>query len=417
MIALDRELVTGLGELFGGGDTFTGVTIDSREVGEGDLFVAVRGGVAYVDEVVRAGGAALVPADAHLGLAGLARAVRARSAARVIGITGSVGKTSTKDILAALCAPVARTIAAEHGFNNEIGVPLTLCRLEEDTEVAIVEIGMRGLGQVAALAELARPDIAVVTNIGPVHLELLGSMENVARAKGELVLALPLGGTAIVPPELPVERDDLELVRLGEDVRLTRAEGGEADLEFADGARVSLRLPTSARHQAENAVAAVAAYRALGLPLDAIADVDVAFSRWRGEEVPLPGGCVLVNDAWNANPPAMRAAIEDLASRAGERRRIAVLGDMAELGTDAPRYHTEVGELAARSGVDVLIAVGEQARAYLEGGVRETRWAPDAAGALRELEAVLRPGDCVLVKGSRMMGLERIAGELGKATA
>lgn len=413
MIPIERTVVEPLGELRGGGDRFTGVTHDSRAAGPGDLFVAVRGGVEFVDDALARGAASLVPADAHTALAAIAREVRSRSAAKVAGITGSVGKTSTKDVLAALCRPVARTIATEQGFNAEIGVPLTICRLEEDTEVAIVEMGMRGIGQIAQLAEIARPDVALVTNVGPVHLELLGTVENVTRAKAELVQALPPGGTAIVPAQFPVERVDVEVVRLGEDVRVARANAGDVTVAFADGVEVELRLPTAALHQAENAVAAVAAYRAVGLPLERIGEVEVAFSRWRGEEIELEGGGLLINDAWNANPPAMRAALAYFATRAGDRRRVAVLGDMAELGPDAPRFHTEVSEEIARAGIDVLIAVGEQARAYAGAGVPDTYCVPDAEAAALQLDEVMRPGDCVLLKASRVVGLERLADRIG----
>src|SRR5207248_11161603 len=169
------------------------------------------------DEARERGAAAtLVPDDPFAALARIAREVRARSSARVVGITGSMGKTSTKDILAALCMPVARTIAAEASYNNEIGVPLTLCRLEPDTEVCVLELAMRGIGQIAALCEIARPELGVITNIGPVHLELVDSLEGVRRAKGELIEALPQGGTAIVPLDFPVDRDDLDVVRIGE---------------------------------------------------------------------------------------------------------------------------------------------------------------------------------------------------------
>ncbi len=165
---------------------------------DGDLFVAVGGGADFVEHALARGAAAtFVPADAHAALAVLASIVRERSQARVVGITGSTGKTSTKDILFALCAPHARTVANEGNFNNELGVPLTLCRLEDDTEICITEMGMRGLGQIAQLAETARPDIGVITNVGPVHLELVETIENVARAKVELIDALPPGGTAV----------------------------------------------------------------------------------------------------------------------------------------------------------------------------------------------------------------------------
>src|SRR5206468_4179724 len=174
-------------------------------------------GTGYLEDALARGAAAtLVPQDPFAAMAALGSLVRDRASARVVGITGSTGKTSTKDILAALCTPAARTVAAEASFNNEIGVPLTLCRLESDTEVCILELAMRGFGQIADLCEIARPEIGVITNVGPAHLELVGSLEGVLRAKGELVAALPAGGTAIVPAGFPVERDDVTLIRLKE---------------------------------------------------------------------------------------------------------------------------------------------------------------------------------------------------------
>src|SRR6185437_2678554 len=188
----------------GDAEVVTGVAVDSRRVTPGDLFVAVgRGGEFLADARAAGAAASLVPDDAFRALAAIGRAVRARSDARVIAITGSVGKTSTKDILTALLAPHVRLVAAEAGYNNEVGLPLTLCRLEEDTEVVITEMGMRGPGQIRALAEIARPDIGVITSIAPVHLELLGSIEAIARAKAELLEALPRDGVAVVPAAAP----------------------------------------------------------------------------------------------------------------------------------------------------------------------------------------------------------------------
>ncbi|HEX9140886.1 MAG TPA: Mur ligase family protein, partial [Gaiellaceae bacterium] len=217
MIALETTLLEGLGRAEARADRFTGVQVDSRRIVPGDLFVAVGKGTDFLDDAVTNGAVAtLVPDDAFAALARLGGAVREQSSARVVAITGSMGKTSTKDILAALCMPAARTIAAEASYNNEIGVPLTLCRLEEDTDVCILELAMRGFGQIAELAAIARPEIGAVTNVGPVHLELVDSLEGVARAKGELIAALPPGGTAIVPSDFPVARDDVDVVRIGE---------------------------------------------------------------------------------------------------------------------------------------------------------------------------------------------------------
>jgi UDP-N-acetylmuramoyl-tripeptide--D-alanyl-D-alanine ligase len=392
-----------------GAEEVTGVQVDSRRIAPGDLFVAVGRGAEFLDDALTRGAAAtLVPKEPFAAFAALGSAVRDRSSARVVGITGSTGKTSTKDILAALCAPAARTVATEANFNNEIGVPLTLCRLEPDTEVCILELAMRGLGQIADLCAIARPDVGVVTNIGPVHLELVGSLEGVLQAKSELIAALPAGGAAIVPAEFPVEREDVEVVRLGET---------QAGLE--DGRTVvgGVSFNFTAQHHAANAAAALAALDALGLPRPQ--RIDVEFSRWRGEDRPLAGGGLLINDAYNANPDSMRAALAHLAATAGERRRVAVLGDMAELGPGAPGFHQEIGAEAERQGVAALVAVGELARGYLDGasGIPVTRWAPDAAGAVTAVEEVVQPGDCVLVKASRSVGLERVADALAAVSA
>ena len=410
-LRLDEVVALAAGQLTTapGAKEITGVKVDSRRIESGDLFVAIGRGVDHLDDALRRGAAAtLVPDEPFAAMAALGRAVRNHSSARVVGITGSTGKTSTKDILAALCAPSAVTVAAEASYNNEIGVPLTLCRLEPNTEVCVLELAMRGFGQIAELCEIARPEIGVVTNVGPAHLELVGSLEGVLRAKGELVAALPPGGTAIVPDEFPVDREDISVVRLT-----------EPEVGFESGRAVvgGVSFNVSSRHQAANAAAALAALDALGLPRPASVDVD--FSRWRGEELELPGGGLLVNDAYNANPVSMRAALVYLAERAGGRRRVAILGDMAELGPGAPEFHRQIGEDAARIGVDALVAVGELARGYLEGaaGVPVTRWAPGAAAAVAAAEEVVEPGDCVLVKASRAVGLEVVAEALAAVRA
>jgi UDP-N-acetylmuramoyl-tripeptide--D-alanyl-D-alanine ligase len=405
VIPLETALLDGLGRVEADAAEFTGVQVDSRRITKGDLFVAVgRGEDFLADALDRGAVATLLPTDAFTALAEIGRAVRDRSDARVVGITGSMGKTSTKDILAALCMPSARTIAAEASYNNEIGVPLTLCRLEPDTEVCILELAMRGFGQIAALCDIARPTIGLITNIGPVHLELVDSLDGVRRAKGELVEALPPGGTAIVPADFPVARDDIDVVRVGEP-QATTADGR------TEVAGVSFNF--TARHQAQNAAAALAALDALALPRPARVDVD--FSRWRGDEDELPGGGLLINDAYNANPVSMRAALAYLGERAGDRRRLAILGDMAELGRTAPDYHHEVGKAAAALGVDELLAVGELARGYLDGGV-PGRWVPNVHEAVRQLPDVVRPGDAVLVKASRAVGLEAVATALTELT-
>jgi UDP-N-acetylmuramoyl-tripeptide--D-alanyl-D-alanine ligase len=383
----------------------TGVQIDSRRIAEGDLFVAVGAGADFTRHALARGAAAtLVPEEPFGALAALAVAVRDRSSARVVGITGSTGKTSTKDLLAAICAPRARTVAAEASYNNELGVPLTLCRLEPDTEICVLELAMRGLGQIRELAALARPGVGVITNVGPAHLELVGSLDAVVRAKGELLDALPVGGVAVVPDDFPVAREDLDVRRFGEpDARVVHA---RTVLRFAGR---DVEFPFASRHQARNALAALHAAAALGLDVEG--PVDVAFSRWRGEELELPGGGLLINDAYNANPLSMRAALEHLAERAAGRRTVAVLGDMAELGSEAPRYHREIGALLAELGIDVLCAAGPLSEHYLEAGLPCMHWSHDEID-LDWLLGALEPGDHILVKASRAMGLEAVADAL-----
>jgi UDP-N-acetylmuramoyl-tripeptide--D-alanyl-D-alanine ligase len=338
--------------------------------------------------------------------------VRARSTAKVVAITGSTGKTSTKDILAALCSPHARTVAAEGGHNNEIGLPLTLARIEEDTEIVVCEMGMRGLGQITELCAQARPEIGVITSIGPVHLELLGTVERVAEAKAEVVASLPADGTAVAPDEPLLEpylaREDIHVRRFRpEDVLEFEPADETSHVRLRVGDRdVELDVPFTARYQALNALAALHAYEALGLPFDEAQEgaSGIALSRWRGEEIELPAGGLLINDAYNANPVSMKAALEHLAARAGNRRKVAILGEMAELGPDAPALHAEVGRVAAGHGVEIVLAVGPLAREY-----GDARWVETAEEAVTALDEVLQPGDAVLVKASRALGLERVA--------
>ena len=429
MIPLPLDELDPLGRLTRAGwtDEATGVQVDSRLVEEGDAFVVVGSGADFARHALARGASAvLYPDDAFAALAAIGKAIRSRSDARVVGITGSTGKTSTKDILAALCRPHARTVAAEGGHNNEIGLPLTLARIEPDTELVVAEMGMRGLGQITELCEVARPDVGIVTAVGPVHLELLGTVERVAQAKAEIVEALPPGGVAVAPtpaPELEafLDRDDVEIRRFGPggDASVTAFAAGDdhAEVTFDLGGRtLELRFNFTARHQAENAAAALLAYEALGLPLDQAQEgADrIALSRWRGEETALPGEGLLINDAYNANPVSMEAALEHLTARANGRRRVAVLGDMAELGEGAPAFHEQVGRAAARN-ADVLLAVGELARGYLGAGVPVERQAASVDAASAALDELVAPGDVVLLKASRSVGLERLAEALTAA--
>ncbi len=388
----------------------TGIKADSREVGRGDLFVALNTGVRFVDDARARGAATLVPADQDTALAALASLVRSKSEARVAAVVGSTGKTSTKDILGALCAPHAATIWSERSLNNEIGLPLTVCRLEPETEILVVEMGMRGLGQIGELCAIARPGLVVVSHIGPEHLELLGTVEQVAEANAEAIAALPAGGTAVVPARCPelepyLGRADIDIRRFDpDDVDF----GGGHGRFRVDGELVELRLPFTQRHHAVNTLAALHAYAALGLPLRDVSEGAslIRLSPWRGEEHALPGGGFVVNDAYNANPDSMRSALFHLAERAGDRRRVAILGEMAELGEASEEYHRAIGELAAELDIEVL-GVGEPAWGY-----RPAVWAPGVEEAVDAARAFLRPGDAVLVKASRAVGLEGIAAEI-----
>jgi UDP-N-acetylmuramoyl-tripeptide--D-alanyl-D-alanine ligase len=393
VIPLELNLVEPLGRLIARpwADFVTGMQVDSRRIDEGDLFVAIGGGEDFVEHALaRGASAALVPADEFAALAAIAGAVRDRSSARIVGITGSTGKTSTKDILYALCAPHRRTIANEGNYNTEIGVPLTICRIEEDTQICISELGMRGLGQIAWLASFVRPDVGVITNVGPAHLELLGSIENIARAKAELIEALPAGGIAVVPDE-PL----LEPYLTRSDIVVRRVDTA-SPLPF--------ETSYTSKHQLQNTRTAILVAESLGIPLPE--SLSVEFSKFREEERPLPGDGVLLNDCYNANPVSMRAALEHFVVRAGDRRRIAVLGDMLELGPGAPEYHREIRDLVRELGIEQVIAVGELAREY--GG----DWVATAAEAAERLRAELRPGDAVLVKGSLGVGLAVVAENL-----
>ena len=401
----------GLGRLDPGvDDRIVAIQPDSRLAGPGDLFVALNAGVQFVADAAGRGAATLVPDDQEAALAALASLIRSRSDAQVVAVVGSAGKTTTKDILGALCSPHTPTVWAERSLNNELGLPLTVCRLEPETRVLVAEMGMRGLGQIAALCVIARPGIAVIPHVGPEHLELLGSVERVAEANAEAIAALPAGGTAVVPAHAAV----LEPYLTREDVSVRRFSGDDLELDrnvarFSLAGRVvELELPFTQRHLALNALAALHAYDALGLPLEGVADgvAGIRLSPWRGEELALPEGGFVVNDAYNANPDSMRAALEHLAERAGERRKVAILGEMAELGPASAEYHRTIGELARAHGIEVL-GVGESARAY-----DPPAWAATPGDALELARELVGPGDAVLVKASRAVGLEGIAEEI-----
>jgi UDP-N-acetylmuramoyl-tripeptide--D-alanyl-D-alanine ligase len=405
------------------------VVIDSREVGPGDLFVGLNGGNVdggrFAPQALAAGAWGVLVAPDHadaarcaqpgtllatkdpLGALGrLATAWRRRLGAQVIGVTGSTGKTSTKDLLAGMLAPHRRVVATAQNLNTEIGLPLTVLGAPPGTEVLVLEMAMRGSGQIAELARIAEPDVGVIVNVGPVHLELLGSVEAVAAAKAELIAGLPPGATAVLPHGEalldPHRRDDVTTVTFGP--------GGDvAELPAA------LTLPFPSAHMRSNALAALAAARAVGVEPEG--EVDVALSNMRGQRIELEGGIVVVNDCYNANPMSMRAALDDL-SVSAPGRRVAVLGDMRELGPDERRWHREIGEHARLCGVDLLVTVGDLARDMGDGFGGATEHADDARAAAALVPGLLREGDTVLVKASRGVGLEVVAQALeSEATA
>jgi UDP-N-acetylmuramoyl-tripeptide--D-alanyl-D-alanine ligase len=416
------------------------VCTDSRRVQPRDLFVGLQGEQFDGDEyaavaltggavavVVRAGAAAALPPaaprivvdDGLRALQALATVVRRRSGVKVVGITGSAGKTSTKDILAALLQPLARTVATSANLNNEIGVPLTLLEIQSETEVAVVEMAMRGAGQIRELARVAEPVVGVITNIAPVHLELVGTIEDVAAAKAELVDELT-DGTAVVPADEAlldrhVRRHRGRVITFGAegaDVHVVAQERRGASTHVlldAFGHRARMDFSFTGGHYLQDALAAVAAFVELGYRLDQAAEgaARVAFSDLRGAISELPGGGLLLNDAYNANPVAMKAAVDHLVAVADGRPLAAVLGDMYELGPGAAAYHRAVGEHCAAAGVR-LVAVGDLARDYLTGAPGE-RWFATVDECLEALPEVAPAGSAVLVKASRAMRLERVA--------
>jgi UDP-N-acetylmuramoyl-tripeptide--D-alanyl-D-alanine ligase len=303
-------------------------------------------------------------------------------------------------------------VASPQNFNTEIGLPLAILAAPGDTEVLVLEMAMRGAGQIAELTAIAEPDVGVIVNVGPVHLELLGSLEAVAAAKAELISGLVPGATVVLPAHEPLLapylRADLHTVTFGDggDVVLEAARPDGEVVIRAGGHEVSLRPSFRQAHNLRNLLAAVAASRALGI--EPAGSLQVRFSALRGERLALSGGVILINDCYNANPMSMRAAIDDLAETA-PARRVAVLGDMLELGPAAPVLHGAIGAHAAARGVQLLVTVGPLAAEMCEAFAGQAHSVADATAAAALLAPLLREGDTVLVKGSRGVGLERIA--------
>jgi UDP-N-acetylmuramoyl-tripeptide--D-alanyl-D-alanine ligase len=420
------------------------VEFDSRKVVPGGLFVALPGehvdGHDYAAAAVAAGAVAVlatrpvgVPAvvvpDVLAALAELAHAVLDRLPDLVVvGVTGSSGKTSTKDLLAQLLARLGPTVAPPGSFNNELGHPYTVLRATAETRYLVLENSARGVGHIAQLCQIARPRIGVVLNVGTAHIGEFGSRDVVAKAKGELVEALPAGGVAVLNADDPLVaamavRTAARVVRFGTgpaaEVRATDVgtdDRGRPHYTLrAGGVAAPVRLGLYGEHHVPNSLAAAAVALELGMPLPDVAgalSVARPVSRWRMDVTDRPDGVTVVNDAYNANPESMRAALAALVRMAGGRRSWAVLGQMAELGADAAAQHERIGRLAARSGISRLVVVGDEAGPLHAGAVLEgadSVRVPDVAAAVDLLRGALRAGDVVLVKASRAVGLERVA--------
>jgi UDP-N-acetylmuramoyl-tripeptide--D-alanyl-D-alanine ligase len=418
------------GRLEGPDVVVDGATADTRDLGAGQLFVPIvaerdghdfvgaaleAGAAAYLTAREPIGGTAVVVGDTLGALADAGRLARSRTAGAVVGITGSVGKTSVKDLLAAALAPTRRVTASERSYNNELGVPLTLLRAPRDAEAVVVEMGARGIGHIAHLCSIASPSVGIVTRVAAAHTEVFDTLEEVARAKGELVEALPADGTAVLSATDPrvaamAERTEARVVTFGDegDVRAIWVELDDRlrptfTLTSPWGSAV-VELPLRGRHMVDNALAAAAAAMALGVAPEDVARGlgDAALSPWRMELATAPSGARVLNDAYNANPASMLAALESLAALPAERRT-AVLGVMAELGTRSDEEHAAIAAAARDLGIRTVAVA---APAY--GADVDVTDLDAARAALRALGA----GDAVLVKGSRVAGLERLAAAL-----
>jgi UDP-N-acetylmuramoyl-tripeptide--D-alanyl-D-alanine ligase len=430
-----------------GGSGPASVTIDSRAAGRGALFVGLRGdnvdGGAFASKALEAGawgvlttpehaepladstgpGVVLAADDPLKALQRLATAWRRALGVQVIGVTGSTGKTSTKDLLLAVLAPQRRTVASRANFNTEIGMPLEILNTPAGTEVLVLEMGMRGVGQIAELAQIAEPDVAVIVSIGPVHLELMGTIEAIAAAKAELIAGLPPGGTAVIPAGEPLleshRRTDVTTVTFGADgdVRLIDAGMGLGDGRLtidAQGERIVLEVSFTQAHLRSNLLAAVGAAKAVGVT--PTGRVELALTAGRGQRYITPSRVTVIDDCYNANPISMRAALDDLKATApasSGSRRVAVLGDMLELGPEEREFHARLGEEAAAAGVDVLVTVGPLAASIADRFEGETHSVADAGEAAMVVPELLAPGDVVLVKASRGVGLELVCRALG----
>ena len=424
------------------------VTLDSRAAEPGALFAALAGsrvdGHDFAAQAVAAGATAvlasrpcqapaLIVPDVTAALGLLARAVVDRlPSLEIAGITGSAGKTTTKDLATQLVEALGPTVAPRASWNNEIGHPLTVLRASEDTRYLVLELSARGPGHIAELCRIAPPRLGVVLCVGHAHEGEFGGIEGVAEAKGELPAALPTNGIALLNADdwrvmAMAARTQARVVTFGQaagadvragEVRLDERGRPGFRLSVTGGASALIQMRLFGLHNVQNGLAAAALASELGMPVDEIAarlSAAEPRSRWRMEVTERADGVTVLNDAYNANPEAVRAALDTLAVLARGRRAFAVLGPMSELGASAAARHEEAGGYAARSGVAGLIVVGDEAAPMLTGAKAEPGWAgelihaADADAALDTLRNQLAPGDVVLVKASRSAGLERVA--------
>ncbi|MEX0991901.1 MAG: UDP-N-acetylmuramoyl-tripeptide--D-alanyl-D-alanine ligase [Actinomycetota bacterium] len=435
------------GRLAGEDAAVRSVTIDSREAQPGALFFALAGehhdGHAFVADARERGASGAVVThsddgadstvvvdDVQDALQRLAADERRSMKGKVVGITGSTGKTTTKDLATAVLSARFEVVASPGSFNNEIGLPLTLLAATESTHVIVAEMGARGLGHIEELCRVAAPNVGIVTNVGVAHMELFGSVENIAIAKGELIAALDAGGTAILNADDPVVTGyagltDARVMRFGEHPDAdVRAEGvaleddGTARFSLAAaGERLPVRLAIPGEHMVSNALAAAATGLALGVEAGDIVEAlaEAKGSAWRMEVFDAPGGVRVINDAYNANPTSMASALKAARRIARGSRLCSVLGTMRELGPVSREEHERIGDMAARLHVDRLITVGDEARQMAVAALREGTPPDDVASyddadeALADVRSWVRPGDVVLFKGSRAVGLERLA--------
>jgi UDP-N-acetylmuramoyl-tripeptide--D-alanyl-D-alanine ligase len=423
------------------------VVADSREAMPGSMFVALRGehadghdfavaaaaaGATVVLAERPVGAPALVVPDAVAALATLATTVAAAvPALTVVGITGSAGKTTTKDLAAQLFETLGPTVSPRNSYNNEIGHPLTVLRVTEHTSYLVAELSARGAGHIAKLCAITPPRLGAVLSVGHAHAGGFGGIEEVARAKSELPAALPPDGAAVLNADDPrviamAARTSARVVTFGRsagadvraaEVTLDRTGRPAFMLETSEGS-AAVRLRLHGEHNVSNALAAAALAAQAGLSLPEIAaglSAAQARSRWRMEVTERPDGVTVINDAYNTNPEALRAALSSLAAMARGRRAYAVLGHMRELGLQSAELNEQAGALAARTGLAGLVVVGDEAGPMLAGARAETGWqgellhVADGPAATRAMAERLRPGDIVLVKASRAAGLQTVA--------